>query len=445
MPQPFSGGRPRVVILGAGFGGLRAARALGNRPVDVVLIDRNNYHLFQPLLYQVATSGLEPDQIAHPVRAIFRKFHNIRFQMTHVTAIDLEHQTLATTDGPVPFDYLIVAAGSATNFFGLESVERRGFELKDIDHAIEIRNHILTLFEKASVETNPARRSALLTFCIVGGGPTGVEFSGALSELIRLVLVKDYPGLDLSNIRVILLEAGNELLQAFTKKLQESARRVLEKKNVEIRFGSQVIGMSDEGVQLKDGTLIPSRTLLWAAGVRGASIAATLGVPLARGSRVPVDPTLQLPGHPGVYVVGDLAWLEQAGKPVPMLAAVAMQEGTHAGRNILLMLQGKPPRPFRFKDPGTLATIGRNQAVAHIGRFQFTGFVAWFVWLFVHLMNLVGFRNRIMVLINWMWDYFLYERGVRIITRRDEEPGSRASVECQPPVTNTPSVTTPQP
>jgi NADH dehydrogenase len=420
MPTPFSGGRPRVVILGAGFGGLRAARVLAGKPVDVLLLDRNNYHVFQPLLYQVATAGLEADQIAHPVRAIVRRHHNVRFGMTHVTAIDLPHQVLSTTDGLVPFDYLIIAAGSATNFFGNESVKRMGFELKDVDHAIGIRNHILTLFEKSSSETDPVRRRQLLTFCIVGGGPTGVEFAGALSELIRLVLVKDYPGLDLSSIRIILLEAGNEVLQAFPARLQESARRVLERKNVEIRFGARVTGMTEDAVQLADAPEIPSKTLIWAAGVRGAAIVDTLGVALARGGRIPVEGTLQMPGHSGIFVIGDLAYLEQDGQPIPMLAAVAMQQGKHAARNILRLIQGRTPEPFRYKDPGSLATIGRNQAVAVFGKLQFTGFIAWFLWLAVHIVNLIGFRNRIMVLINWAWDYFFFDRGVRIITHVDE-------------------------
>ena len=421
MPQLFSGGRPRVVIIGAGFGGLRAARTLGGKLVDVVIVDRNNYHLFQPLLYQVATAGLEPDQIAHPVRAIVRKHHNVRFAMTRVTGVDLVKQCLNTRDGDVPYDYLIVAAGSATNYFGLETVRERAFQLKDVDHAIDIRNHILTQFEKAAAETDAARRIQLLTFCIVGGGPTGVEFAGALSELIRLVLVKDFPGLDLSQVRIVLLESGSELLQAFPKKLQDEALKVLNKKNVEVRFGSQVTGMNDTGVELQGGTVIPSKTLVWAAGVRGASIADSLGVALARGGRVPVEPTLQLRGHSNVFVIGDLAYLEQDGQPIPMLAAVAIQEGQRAARNVLRLIEGRTPEPFLYKDPGTLATIGRNKAVALLGRLQFTGFLAWLLWLGVHLIQLIGFRNRIMVLINWAWDYFFYDRGVRIITRRDED------------------------
>lgn len=407
-----------MVIVGAGFGGLRTARALSGRSVDVVLVDRQNYHLFQPLLYQVATAGLEPDQIAHPVRGIMRGSPNVRFVMAEVTGIDSARHTLATSEGELPWDYLVLSGGSATNWFGIASLKENAFELKDLRDAIDIRNQILTLFEKAAAETNPARRSQLLTFCVVGGGPTGVEFAGALSELIRLVLVKDYPGLDLSAVRVILIESGSELLQAFPKRLQESARRVLESKKVEIRFGTRVTGFENEQVLLLQGDPIPSSTLLWAAGVRGAELGDQLGVTLARGARVPVTPALHLADNPRIYVVGDMAHFEADGAPLPMLATVAMQMGAHAGRNVLRAIRGESPVPFVYHDPGSLATIGRNQAVAVLGRSQFTGFVAWVLWLFVHIMNLIGFRNRIVVLVNWAWDYFFFDRAIRIITRK---------------------------
>jgi NADH dehydrogenase len=420
MPQPFSGGRPRIAIIGAGFGGLYAARALSRRPVDVVLIDRNNYHCFQPLLYQVATAGLEPDAIAHPVRAILRRAPNVRFVMTTVHGVDLAGHALRTDDGPVEWDYLVLAAGSVTNFFNMESVRSRAFELKDIDHAVDLRNHILTLFERAANVTDPRVRGALLTFCVVGGGPTGVEFAGALSELIRLVLVRDYPGLDLSAIRIMLLESGDEILASFPKPLRESAIRSLEEKGVQIAFGSRVVGQDEGQVLLADGATIPCHTLLWAAGVRANPLAESLGVPLARLARVPVEPTLQLTGHPQVFVVGDMASLETAGQPLPMVATTAIQQGTLAGRNILALIAGRAAQPFVFRNPGNLATIGRNAAVAEIGRLRFTGFIAWFVWLVVHLMNLVGFRNRLLCLINWAWDYFFFDRAVRLITRREE-------------------------
>ncbi len=420
MPQPFSGGRPRVVIVGAGFGGLAAARKLAGRPVDVLIVDRNNYHCFQPLLYQVATAGLEPDQIAHPVRAIIRRDANVRFMMTHVEAVDAAGRVLRTPDGDLPYDILILAAGSATNFFGMDSVAARAFQLKDINHAVDLRNHILTLFEKASSETDPARRTAMLTFCVVGGGPTGVEFAGALSELIRLVLVKDFPGLNLSDITIHLLEAGDTLLAGFPEPLRNAALEVLADKKVQVTLNCRVTGMDDGLVYRADGPDIPSLTLLWAAGVRGASIGETLGVTLARQARIPVDATLRLPAHPNIYVIGDLAHREENGAALPMVAQVAMQQGECAARNILRGLNGEPPVDFVYRDPGSLATIGRNQAVARIGRFRFTGFPAWFVWLVVHLIGLIGFRNRLIVLINWAWDYFFYDRGVRLITRREE-------------------------
>lgn len=418
MPAPFSGGRPRIVIIGAGFGGLKAAHALGNKPVDVVLVDRQNYHLFTPLLYQVATAGLEPDQIAHPVRSIMRRYHNVRCVMSEVTAIDTARQVVTTGDGELPWDYLILAAGSATNFFGMDSVARNAFELKDLRQAIDVRNQILTLFEKASAEPDPARRQQLLTFCVVGGGPTGVEFAGALSELIRLVLVKDFPGLDLSSVRIILLESGGELLQAFPKDLQAAAVRVLKRKQVMIRFGARVTGYENERVTLAEGEPIPAATLLWAAGVRGAPVVDTLGVALARGARVAVEPTLALKENGRVFVIGDLAYLEQDGRPLPGVAQTAMQMGAHAGRNILRLIRGQEAVPFHYRDLGNLATIGRNEAVADFGRLKFTGFIAWFLWLVIHIMNLVGFRNRVIVLVNWAWDYFFFERAIRIITRQ---------------------------
>lgn len=418
MPAPFSGGRPRVVIVGSGFGGLRVARALGGKPVDVVLVDRQNYHLFQPLLYQVATAGLEPDQIAHPVRGIVRRLANVRFVMTEVTGIDSGRHVITTSDGELGWDYLVLSGGSATNFFGVRSIEQNAFELKDLRDATDIRNQILTLFEKAAAEPDPARRSQMLTFCVVGGGPTGVEFAGALSELIRLVLVKDYPGLDLSSVHVLLIESGGELLQSFPRPLQESARRVLESKKVEIRFGTRVTGYENDQVLLSEGAPIPCCTLLWAAGVRGVTLGETLGVALARQSRVPVTESLTLADNPRIFVIGDLAHFEVNGAPLPMLATVAMQMGTHAARNILRAIRDEPLAPFQYRDPGSLATIGRNQAVAVLGRSQFTGFVGWILWLVIHIANLIGFRNRIVVLVNWAWDYFFFDRAIRIITRQ---------------------------
>jgi NADH dehydrogenase len=409
--------KPTVVILGAGFGGLRAARALRRAPVQVVLLDRNNYHLFQPLLYQVATAGLEPEQIAKPVRAILRGQANFDFRMVDVTGADFAARRLETNRGPVPYDYLILAIGGETNFFGLESVARHGFGLKDVNEAVSIRNHVLTCFEEAMLEPDPERRRARLTFVVVGGGPTGVEMAGALSELIRLVLVKDYPRLNIKDVRVLLLEATDRLLGAMPERLREAAASTLWRKHVEVRFGATVADYDGARVLLKSGEVIPGHTVIWAAGAKAAGLAARLGLPTARQGRVVVEPTLQVPGHPEIFLVGDAAYVEAEGEPLPMVAPVAIQMAETATRNIVRALRGQSPEPFRYRDPGSLATIGRNAAVAHIWGLQLRGFPAWVMWLVVHIIQLIGFRNKLFVLLNWAWDYFFYERAVRLITR----------------------------
>lgn len=408
--------RPAVVIVGAGFGGLRAARTLRRAPIDVIVIDRHNYHLFQPLLYQVATAGLEPEQIARPVRAILRRQSNLEFRLAEVSGVDFAARRVLTDAGPVPYDHLILALGGETNFFGLDSVQRHGIGLKDIPEAVAIRNHVLRCFEHAMLQEDPDRRRALLTFVVVGGGPTGVEMAGALSELIRLVLVKDYPRLNIMDVRVLLLEATDRLLGAMPAKLRGVAAETLWKKHVEVRFGAAVEEFDGSQVRLKGGEVIPAGTLLWAAGVQAAGLTRRLGLRTARQGRVVVEPTLRVPGHPEVSVVGDAAYLEDAGQPLPMMAPVAIQMAETAAGNVLRALRGEPPRPFRYRDPGSLATIGRNAAVAYIRGIAFRGFLAWVVWLVVHLIQLIGFRNKLLVLINWAWDYFFYERAVRIIT-----------------------------
>lgn len=411
--------RPAVVIVGAGFGGLRAAHALRKAPVDVILIDRHNYHLFQPLLYQVATAGLEPEQIAKPVRAILRGQANLDFRMTEVTGLDLDAKQVATGDGAIPYDYLILAVGGETNYFGLDSVVRYGFGLKDIPEAIRIRNHVLHAFERAVLEPDPERRRAELTFVVVGGGPTGVEMAGALSELIRLVLVKDYPRLNVKDVRVLLVEATDRLLGPMPPRLREAAAETLWRKHVEVRFGATVAEYDGARVLLKSGEVIPARTLIWAAGVQAVPLTARLGLPTGRQGRIPVSATLQLADHPDIYVIGDAAYLEAEGQPLPMMAPVAIQMAETAAGNIRRRVAGEPPVPFRYRDPGSLATIGRNAAVAYIHGIGFTGFPAWVVWLVVHIIQLIGFRNKLFVLLNWAWDYFFYERAARLITTMD--------------------------
>jgi NADH dehydrogenase len=413
---PILGGWPRVVIVGGGFGGLRVARGLAGAAADVLLVDRHNYHCFQPLLYQVATAGLEPGEIAHPIREVLQGIPNLRFRLAEVKQVDLAGQQLVTDDGPIPYDYLVLAPGSQTNFFGIAGLAERALGLKDLNEAVELRNHLLGCFERAIGEADPDRRAALMTFVVAGGGPTGVEFAGALAELIRLVLVHDYPGLDVKDSRVILLEATPKLLPPFAPSLQDAARQALVRKGVDVRLSAPVKSYDGETVRLADDTTIASASLVWAAGVRGGDLGTALGVSLARGGRVAVEPTLQLPGHPEVYVVGDLASVTVDRTPLPMVAPVAIQEGERAAANLRRQLAGQPPLPFVYHDKGSMATIGRNAAVAQIGRFRFTGFLAWVVWLVVHLLQIVSFRNRLLVLVNWIWDYVFYDRAARLIT-----------------------------
>lgn len=415
---------PHIVIVGAGFGGLRAARALRNAPVRVTLIDRRNYHLFQPLLYQVATAGLAPTEIAHPVRGILRRQRNFEFRLDEVTGVDFAAKTLHTRSSRIPYDALILAIGGKTNFFGLQSVEQNAFGLKDLDEAVAIRNHVLTQFEAAMHEPDPEARRARLTFAIVGGGPTGVESAGSLSELIRLVLIKDYPALNIKDVRILLLEATDKLLAAFPEDLREAAAQTLWRKYIEVRFGASVAEYDGTRITLKSGEIIPAHTLIWAAGVRAESLADHLGLPQKRQGRIAVLPTLQTETYPEVFVIGDVAYLEdENSQPLPMVAPVAMQQAEIAAANILAQINHQPLRNFVYKDPGSLATIGRNAAVAQLGRFKFRGFFAWFMWLVVHIIQLIGFRNRLLVLINWAWDYFFYDRAVRLITpNRDVRP-----------------------
>ncbi len=406
---------PVVAIVGAGFGGLSAAKALKDAPVKVILLDRNNYHLFQPLLYQVATAGLSPNDIAYPVRSIFRKQRNLEFHMADVTSINFNLHRLQTATGPVDYDYLILSPGSETNYFGMQSVKRNGYSLKELPDAEAIRNHILRMVEQSTREEDGEKCNALRTFVIVGGGPTGVECAGAISELIRLVLQKDYPALDVSDIHVILLEMTDHLLNGFPNDLGRYAQETLVKKGVEVCCNNAVREYDGQKVLLKSGEVIPTNTLIWAAGVKGAELLNTLDIPLAKNGRVQVENTLQLPGQPDVFVIGDAAYLEENGVPLPMMAPVAIQQAKAAAKNISNRMAGRPLEQFQYKNPGMLATIGRNSAVAFVHGIKFHGLVAWFVWLSVHLVWLISFRNRLFVLTDWAWNYFLYESAVRLI------------------------------
>jgi NADH dehydrogenase len=409
---------PHIVIVGAGFGGMEAARRLANAPVRITLIDRQNYHLFQPLLYQVAIAGLVPSQIAYPVRTIFRRQKNLTFQMGEVTAIDFEARYVKMDGSVIAYDYLILAVGGQTNFFGMQSVEHNAFQLNNIESAVSTRNHLLKIFEQASREADEAQRRALLTFVVVGGGPTGVETAGALAELITHVLAKDYPQMDLKEVRVLLLEAGPTVMPSYPDGLRKATYDLLQKKKVEIMVNAKLADYNGEKVALSDGRQIEARTLIWTAGVRAAELVDQLGIRQAASSRVVTEATLQLPGHPEVFVVGDAAYfVDGGGQPLPMLATVAQQQAGTAVNNLRKMLKGERPEAFHYKDPGLLATIGRNAAVARIWGLSFSGFIAWAIWVALHIYRLIGFRNRLVVLINWAWDYIFYDTQVRLITR----------------------------
>jgi NADH:ubiquinone reductase (H+-translocating) len=413
--------QPQVVILGAGFGGLSAARALRRAPARIKVIDRSNHHLFQPLLYQVATAALNPSDIATPIRRILRHQKNVEVLLADATAIDVEGRRVVLADGEVPYDYLIVATGASHSYFGHDEWERYAPGLKSLQDALEIRRRILSAFEVAEREPDEGRKRAWMTFVIVGAGPTGVELAGTLTEVARKTLARDFRHIDPKQARVLLLEGGPRVLPAYTEDLSEKAREQLVALGVEVRTGKQVTGIDAEGVCVGPER-IEAKTVIWAAGVAASPLARSLGVPLDRAGRVLVGPDLTIPGHGEVYVIGDLAHVEQDGKPVPGVAPAALQEGKHAARSILDVLEGRPRPPFRYWDKGMLATIGRAAGVAHIGVMKLSGFLAWMMWLFVHIFFLIGFRNRLLVMIQWAWSYVTYDRGARLITARAEGP-----------------------
>jgi NADH dehydrogenase len=409
---------PHVVIVGAGFGGLETAQKLAHTPVQITLIDRHNYHLFQPLLYQIAIAGLVPSQIAYPLRTIFRHQKNLTFQMGEVTSIDFNGRYIRTNGSVIAYDYLVLAIGGQTNFFGVTGAEENGFQLKSIESATGTRNHLLRMLEQASREVDVEKRKALLTFVVVGAGPTGVETAGALAELITHVMTKDYPAMDLKDVRVILLEAMGSVMATYPPELRKATMKLLENKNVEILLNTRLTDYNGQTITLADDGHLETYTLIWTAGVRSAELTDRLGVQQAASKRVRVEPTLQLPQRPEVFIIGDAAYLEDGhGQPLPMLATVAQQEAKFAAQNIQKILKSETPEPFQYKDPGLLATIGRNAAVARIWGLSFSGFIAWVIWVVLHIYRLIGFRNRLVVLINWAWDYVFYDNQVRLITR----------------------------
>jgi NADH dehydrogenase len=410
-----------VVIAGAGFAGLTCARGLKDAPVDVVLIDRNNYHLFTPLLYQVASSVLDPGEIARPVRQLIRPLRNADFLLAEVTGAVFDKRHLLTDHGEIPYDYLVLATGSQSDYFGNASLARYAFGLKNLDEGLAIRNRVLMRFEESRWTDDREKRRSLLTFAVVGGGPTGVEMAGALSELINLVLRKDYRDLDLGLVRVVLLEAAGSVLGTFAPPLREAARRSLERKGVEVLLKAKVDDVTAGSIRLSDGHEILASTVIWTAGVRASDVAEDLDLPHGKQARIQVLPTLQVPDHPDVFVIGDLAGAVDHDAPLPMLIPVAMQEGRKVAATIKDLIGGYGATNFWFKDPGIMATIGRNSAVAELGPVHMTGFLGWLMWLFVHLINVISFRSRIVVLVNWAWDYLFYDRPIRLILRAAEK------------------------
>jgi len=406
---------PVVVVIGGGFGGLSAVKALADAPVRIILIDRSNHHLFQPLLYQVATAGLSPADIAQPIRAILRNQKNVTVVLDEVKAIRPETREVITSDITFTYDYLIVAAGARHHYFGHDDWERFAPGLKSLADATEIRRRVLLAFEVAEKARSEEERTAALTFVVVGAGPTGVEMAGAISELARFTLRRDFRHIDPAQARVILVEAGPRVLPTFSPELSESALRQLQALKVEVRLNSAVTRLAEGEVDINQ-EVIPTRTVVWAAGNKASDLASMLGAETDRQGRVKVNPDLTIPGHPEIQAIGDMISATYGdGKPVPGVSPAAIQAGRHAAANILRQLRGEKPVEWKYFDKGSMATIGRNAAVAQIGAFKFGGFLAWAAWVFVHLLFLMGFRNRTAVFLQWVWAYFTYGKGARLI------------------------------
>lgn len=411
--------RPQVVIIGGGFGGLSAAKALAHAPVEVLLIDRRNHHVFAPLLYQVATAGLSPGDISSPIRWILRRQRNLRVWLAEAKGIDAERRVVRLSDGEAPYDFVIVAAGSTHAYFGHDGWRPHAPGLKTLEDALDIRRRVLLSFELAEREPDRAAQRRLLTFVVVGGGPTGVELAGALAEISRHALANDFRAIDPESARIILVEGSPGVLPTYPEPLSDFSRRALERLGVSVWTGSLVTGVEAGKVHI-GGDTVEAGTILWAAGVAASPLGATIGVPIDAVGRVLVNEDLSVPGHREVYVVGDLAAFRTAGgQLLPGVAQVAMQEAAHAAANIARSVAGEPTRPFVYRNLGNMATIGRNSAVGDFPRFQLKGYLAWLMWLFVHIFQLIGFRNRLSVMTQWAFSYMTYQRSVRLITGND--------------------------
>jgi len=419
---------PKVVIIGAGFGGLWAAKTLAHEPVDVFIIDRRNHHVFQPLLYQVATAGLSPGDIASPIRWVLRHQKNVTVWLAEATGVDVDARVVKLVDGEIPYDHLIISAGVSHAYFGHDEWQVVAPGLKTLEDALEIRRRILLAFEQAEREPDPLVQRRLLTFVVVGGGPTGVELAGSLAEISRHALAHDFRAIHPESARIILVEGGPNVLPTYPFELSDFARRALERLGVTVWTGSAVTGISPGHVRV-GGDDIEVGTVLWAAGVLASPLGATLGAPRDRAGRVQVNEDLTIPGHPEVYVVGDLAtFVTREGRTLPGVAQVAMQQATHAARNVARAVAGKPREPFVYKNLGDMATIGRNAAIGEgvvfFGRVR--GYLAWWIWLFIHIFQLIGFRNRLTVLTQWAFSYMTYQRSVRLITGRNVWPANKS-------------------
>jgi NADH dehydrogenase len=409
--------KPHVVIVGAGFGGLEAAKLLTNEAVRMTVIDRTNHHLFQPLLYEVATAALSPADIAAPIRGILGRCKNTEVILAEVKSVNVAARTLNIGDRDVTYDYLILATGARHSYFGHDEWEKLAPGLKSLEDAVEIRRRLLLAFEYAEKITDEAAKKAAMTFVIIGGGPTGVEMAGAIAEIARYTLDKDFKHIDPSSARVVLVEGEQRVLSSFPEDLSASAMKQLKDLGVEVRTGTHAGSLTEEGLRVGD-EFIPCRVKIWAAGNAASSVGKTIGVPVDKAGRVIVNDDLTIPGHPEVQVIGDLSnFSHQGGKPLPGVSPVAMQQGRHAARNIVAMMDERKPQRFRYWDKGSMATIGRNKAVADLRFVHFSGRLAWLAWLFVHIIFLVGFRNRIVVLMQWAWSYVTFNKGARLITR----------------------------
>jgi NADH dehydrogenase len=427
------GVRPHVVIVGAGFGGLAVARSLDRHPVEVTLIDRNNFTTFQPLLYQVATAGLNAADVAHPIRGLFHRQRNLRVLMGEVTGVDWERrEVLLQEHQPVPFDHLVLAMGAVATWFGVPGAAEHAVPLYTLEDAVEVRNHVVSRFEAADADPSLVDRGEL-NFVVVGGGPTGVEMAGALAELFAVVFKRDYPTLGVGRARVVLVETRDRLLEPFHGSSQRAALDALRARQVEVRLEETVDEVTSDHVRFTSGEVLQARTVIWAAGVRAHPVARAMGLPTTTSGRVEVAADLSVPAREGVWAVGDVAAPRAkrgSGGVLPQLAPVAMQSGAHVARQIGRLAEGKPTQPFRFHDRGTMATIGRRAAIAELpGRIRLHGTLAWLAWLGLHILYLAGVRNRASVLLNWAWGYFTWDRGPRIILRRDTTPGGKTTTE----------------